>query len=198
MSTTDKKPDPTEVVTGKVRISYAYLLKPRPLGEDDPEGAKPKYGCMLLIKKDAEGRKTKKALEAAIEAAKEKDKGQWGGKIPKNLKVTLRDGDEEGDEDEKPELLDHWFINVSSVRRPGIVSRSMEPLTEEDEVYSGMYARVSLRAYGYKAKGNNGVTFALNHLQKLADGEFLGGGRTKVEDVFEAMDDEDDEDDDIL
>lgn len=191
MTDVKKQNDATRVITGKVRLSYVNLLEPR---KGDDEDDKPKYSCQILIPKS--DKTTVKAIKAAIEAAKEKDKAKWGGKIPNNLKLTIRDGDDEGDED-KPELAGHYFMNVSATNKPGVVDRNVNPLTEHDEVYSGMYARVAMRAYGYNTKGNKGVTFGLDHVQKLADGEFLGG-RARAEDVFEAVDGEPDELDDLL
>lgn len=187
MSTVKKSNDATRVVTGKVRLSYVNLLHPR----TDEDGDNPKYSCVLLIPKS--DKTTVKAIKTAIESAKEKDKGKWGGKIPSNLSTTFRDGDEENDDD-RPELVNHYFMNVSARTKPGLVDKNVEPITEADEVYSGMYARVAIRAFGYNVNGNKGITFGLDHVQKLADGEFLGG-RTRVEDVFDSVDDDEDDDD---
>lgn len=185
-----KKIDATRVTTGKVRLSYVNLATPR----TDEEGENPKYSCVLIIPKSDTS--TVKKIRAAIEAAKEKDKAKWGGKIPSNLKLTFRDGDEE-DEDDRPELVGSYFMNVSSKNKPGTVDREVNPITDADEIYSGMYARVALRAYGYNTNGNKGVTFGLDHVQKMADGDFLGG-RTRAEDVFDSLEDEDGDSEDIL
>lgn len=184
-----KKKDDSRVTTGKVRLSYVNLLTPR---ASDEEGKDAKYSCVLLIPKSDKA--TIKAIEAAIEVAKERDKAKWGGKIPSNLKTTFRDGDEE-DPEERPELVGHMFMNVSAKNKPGIVDKAVNPITDADEVYSGMFARVAIRAYGYNTSGNKGVTFGLDHVQKVADGDFLGG-RTRAEDVFDAIDDGDEEEGD--
>jgi hypothetical protein len=51
---------------------------------------------------------------------------------------------------------------------------------------------VSLNAFPYNTQGNKGVSFGLNHVQKIADGEFLGG-RSKAEDDFDSLDSEEEE-----
>ena len=56
------------------------------------------------------------------------------------------------------------------------------------EVYSGCYGRLTLNFYAYNANGNKGVAAGLGNVQKLEDGEPLGGF-TRAEDDFTAEDD---------
>ena len=49
------------------------------------------------------------------------------------------------------------------------------------DIYSGMYGRVTLRFFGYSASGNRGIGCGLNAAQKLEDGEPLGGGVSVAE-----------------
>jgi hypothetical protein len=180
----------TKVVTQKVRLSYVHLFEAWSNSDDD----KPMYSCTLIIPKS--DKKTisaiKKAAAAAAEAGASK---HFGGKVPRNLKTTLRDGDEEGDMEKNPELEGCMFMSVRSKTRPGLVDRELEPITDSEEIYSGCYARVSLNGFAYNNSGNRGVSFGLNHVQKLADGEYLGG-RSKAEDDFDVIDDDDDDDED--
>lgn len=178
----------TKVVTGKVRLSYVHLFEPYAANPDQPE----KYSCVILIPKSDKAtlKKIKAAQDAAAEAGKAKT---FNGKIPANLKTTLHDGDEEGDLERNPEYEGHMFMSVSSKTRPGIVDRSTNAILDSSEVYSGCFARVSINAFAYNTQGNRGISFGLNHVQKLADGDFLGG-RSKAEDDFEPLDDEDDDD----
>lgn len=166
------KQDGTRVVTGKVRLSYANLFEPRAM-----EGQEPKYSVSIIIPK--EDKATVKAIQAAIEAAKEQDKGKWNGKIPANLKTPLRDGDEDRPDDEA--YADSYFVNANSTRKPEVVDRYGNFLGDDD-VYSGCYARVSLNFFGYNTSGNRGVGCGLGNVQKLDDGERLGGGTTAAED----------------
>jgi hypothetical protein len=186
----------TKVVTGEVRLSYVHLWEP--YSQNDDQEAK--YSCALLIPKTdtATIAKIRKAQKAALEAGLSK----FGGKKPPNLKTTLRDGDEEADLERNPEYAGHWFMNVNSKTKPGIVDRAVKPITDSSEVYSGCYARVSINAFAYNTSGNRGISFGLNHVQKLRDGDFLGG-RSKAEDDFDEVEPDDgdlfgEDDDDLL
>lgn len=166
----------TRVVTGKVRFCYANVFEPTAMNEDDT----PKYNvCILIPKSDTVTiDKIKKAIEAAKEAGKAKlaDKN---GRIPANLKLPLRDGDEERSDD--PAFEDHYFINANSMRQPSIVDRSLNPIMSRDEFYSGCYGRASINFYAFSVS-SKGIAAGLNNLQKLEDGEMLAGGSTAEED----------------
>lgn len=59
-------------------------------------------------------------------------------------------------------------------------------------MYSGVFVRVTLNFYAFNVNGNCGVACGLGNIQKIADGEPLGG-RSSAKDDFEALDtDEDD------
>lgn len=166
----------TKVVTGKVRFCYVNVFEPTAMNEGDT----PKYNiCVLIPKSDtATIDKIKKAIEAAKEAGKAKlaDKN---GRIPANLKLPLRDGDEERPDD--PAFEDHYFINANSMRQPSIVDRSLNPIMSRDEFYSGCYGRASINFYAFNVS-SKGIAAGLNNLQKLEDGEMLAGGSTAEED----------------
>ena len=181
------KDNPLRVITRKVRISYANVHEPRA----QEEGEKPKYSAAILISKDDE--KTLGLIERAIEAAKKAGKEKWGGKIPRNLKLPLRDGDEERPEDEAYENV--MFLNASSIRRPEIVERvngELEELEDPDDFYSGCYCRVSLNFYPFSVSGNKGVAVGLGNIQKLEDGERLSGGSSAEDDFGDLEEDDDD------
>ena len=166
----------TKVVTGKVRFCYVNVFEPTAMNEGDT----PKYNiCVLIPKSDtATIDKIKKAIEAAKEAGKAKlaDKN---GRIPANLKLPLRDGDEERPDD--PAFEDHYFINANSMRQPSIVDRSLNPIMSKDEFSSGWYGRASINFYAFNVS-SKGIAAGLNNLQKLEDGEMLAGGSTAEED----------------
>ena len=183
----------TKVVTGKVRLSYANIFEPKSIN-----GSEPKYSVSLIIPKEDEQqiKVIKEAINNAIEEGKSKlaDKN---GKIPKNIKLPLRDGDEDRPEDEV--YANSYFINANSVRPPQVVGTEIDKATGkaiplgEDEVYSGCYARVSLNFYAFNTNGNKGIACGLGNIQKLEDGERLGGGSSAEEDFeFEEVDMDDD------
>ena len=173
----------TKVITGKGRLSYAYVWEPR-----EQDGQEPRDSTSFLIPKS--DKETLKKFNAALEAAKAKGAAKkWEGKIPANLKLPLRDGDEEADEKGEA-YLGHFFFNATSKDAPGIVDAQRNPILDKAEVYSGCYARLSVNLYPYNTNGNRGVAVGLNHIQKIADGEPLGGARGKAENEFDDWDDD--------
>lgn len=185
-------PSPTKVITGRVRLSYVQLFQAKQFNENQ----KAKYSCVILVPKDdtATINKIKAAQKAALKDGESK---VFGGKIPSGWKNTFRDADspEEADTLEaNPEYANHYFMSVSNPQKPGIIDRDKEPITDPQDLYSGCYARVSLNAYAFNQQGNKGVSFGLNNVQKLADGEPLGN-ISRAEDDFA---DEFDAGDDIL
>lgn len=179
----------TFVVTGKCRFSYVNIFAPR----KSDEGNEPRYELTLLIPKS--DKKTYKAIMDAIEAANVKGKSKFGDKWPAKPKNTLKDGDgykESGDE-YGPECKGHWVLRASSKTKPQIVDRNCMDILDTTEVYSGCYGRASVNFYPFLVPSNKGITCGLGNVQKLADGEALGGGRTTAANDFaDGWDDDDD------
>lgn len=176
----------TKVITGEVRFSYVHVFEPHAVNEGDEK----KYSVALLIDKD--DTETLDKIEAAIEAAIALGKGKWGGKVPKKLKLPLRDGDEEKEDDEVYENM--MFINASSKSKPQVVGREKDDFgnligLDEEEFYSGCYGRASINFYPFDVSGNKGVACGLNNLQKLRDGDKLSGGSSAEEDFGDLEDD---------
>lgn len=163
-----------KVITGKVRFSYANVFEPKSINGSDP-----KYSVSLIIPK--EDKVTIDKIKAAIEVAKKEGLSKLGGKIPANLKTPLRDGDIDRPDD--PAYANSYFVNANSTIRPGIVDANLQPIIDSTEFYSGCYGRASIVFYAYNANGNKGIACGLQNLQKLEDGEPLGG-RSRAEDDF--------------
>lgn len=177
----------TKVITNKVRFSYVHVFTPTAIGESEDK----KYSTSLIIPKS--DKETIKLISQAVKNATEAGKtSKWGGKKPANLKTPLRDGDEERPDDEA--YANSYFINASANTRPGVVDRSREPITDEEEFYSGCYGRASVTFFPFNANGNKGIAAGLNHVQKTSEGEALGG-RVSVDVDFDDEPDFDDEDD---
>ena len=174
----------TKVITGKCRASYVHIFEPH-----STNGSEPKYSISIIIpKSDAE---TIEKIRMAIEEAKQSGISKWNGKIPPNLKLPLRDGNEERPDD--PAYADSYFINCNSVEKPGIVDRKRVPITDPTVIYSGCYIRVSINFYPFNTNGNRGVGAGLGNVQFWCDGDPLNG-RVRAEDEFDALDAEDEDD----
>jgi len=174
----------SKVVTGTVRLSYANIWNPVSINGSDE-----KYSVSLIIPKN--DKQTVKLIQDAIEQAKQDGKAKFGGKIPANLKLPLRDGDIERPDDEA--YADSYFINANSKDQPQIVDKKLQPIIDRNEVYSGCYARVSITLYAFNTNGNKGIACGLGNIQKVADGKPLGG-RSRAEDDFTVFEDDDDDD----
>ena len=174
----------TKVVTGLVRLSYANVWEPKAVNE----GATPKYSVSLIIPKS--DKETIAKINAAIDAAIEEGVGKFGGKKPNKaaIKLPLRDGDVEREDDEA--YANSYFLNANSTTAPQIVDVKVQPILERSEVYSGVYARVSVNFYAFNSNGNKGIACGLGNIQKVRDGEPLGG-KTNAADDFGSVDDDD-------
>ena len=163
------------------RISFANIWEAKSINGSDP-----KYSVSCVIPKS--DKKTLAKIEAAVEAAKAEAKGKkWGGKIPPNLKLPLRDGDIERPDDEN--YANCMFLNANSSDKPGIVDRQVNPILDPMQVYSGCYCNVSLSLYGFNSNGNRGVACGLGNIQWLKDGERLSGKADAASD-FDAVEDD--------
>ncbi|NLL19700.1 MAG: DUF2815 family protein [Clostridia bacterium] len=171
-----------KVVTGKVRFSYPNVFEAKSVN-----GSAPKYSVSLIIPKS--DKKTLAKIKAAIETVKKEGAHKWGGKIPANLRMPLRDGDVDRADD--PAYADSYFINVNSNTKPGIVDEDLNPIMDQSEFYAGCYGRASIVFFAYNANGSRGISAALQNLQKLEDGEPLGG-KSKPEDDFGGLSDDED------
>lgn len=179
--------NPMKVITGpETRWSYANVWEPKSIN-----GGTPKYSVSLIIPKS--DTKTVEKIQSAIQAAYDEGQGKLKGNgksIPalSVLKTPLRDGDAERPDD--PAYADSYFINANSAAAPGIVDVDRQPIIDRSEVYSGVYGRASINFYAFNSNGNKGIACGLNNLQKVKDGEPLGG-KSRAEDDFATENDDD-------
>lgn len=176
----------TRVVTGKVRFSYVNLFEPRAFGENQ----KAKYSVMLLIPKSDIGtiERINKAIAAA---AQEGASTKFQGKVPAILKTTFKDADKDTNNDGEvfkdvwDYTANHYIINVSSERKPGVVDADLNPIINPSEIYSGCYGRASITFFAYNNNGNKGISAGLNNVQLLEEGEPLGSTTSAEQDFKE-------------
>ena len=172
----------TKVVTGVVRLSYANVWEAVSIN-----GGTPKYSVSLIIPKS--DTKTIEDINAAVDVAIKEGAAKFGGKIPNKaaLKLPLRDGDVERDDEA---YKDAYFVNANSTSAPQIVDRAVQPILDRGEVYSGCYARVSINFYAFNSNGNRGIACGLGNIQKVRDGEPLGGKSSAAADFATDLDDD--------
>lgn len=176
----------TKVITGvNTRWSYANVWEAKAM-----EGGKPKFSVSLIIPKSdtVTVGKIKTAIEEAYREGQSKLKGN-AKSVPalSTLRTPLRDGDLERPDD--PAYANAYFVNANSATAPGVVDANRNEIMDKSEVYSGCYGRASINFYAFNANDNRGIACGLNNLQKIRDGEPLGG-RASAESDFATVEDE--------
>jgi len=170
---------PTSLVTGRIRISYEHLLK----AYAQQPGAEEKFSVTILLPKSDVA--TKQKIDAAIAAAiNDGVTNKWKGVRPPNIPTPIWDGDgvRQSGEPFGPECKGCWVFTASSKLRPGVVDLNVQEILDSTQIYSGMYARVSINFFPYDAAGKRGIGCGLGNVQKLEDGEPLGGRTTAADD----------------
>ena len=176
--------DMTNVTTGRVRLSFVHIFKPYAF----QPGQEEKYSVTVLVPKtdtDTKGR-----IDAAIEAAKQKGiTDKWNGVMPPIVPTPVYDGDGVKPSDGTefgPECKGHWVFTARSNAdyQPEVVDTVGNPIINQSEIYSGVYARVNVTFFPYVYGGKKGIGCSLGPVQKLEDGEPLSGGAPSAAQVF--------------
>lgn len=176
-------PKPTEVVLTNVRLSYVHIMKPY---ANDPS-QEPKYSCTILLPKtDVAGRAK---IDAAIAAAKQQGTtDKWNGVVPPIVPIPIHDGDGVKQDGTVfgPECKGMWVFTASSKQdRPiEVVDRNNNKILDPTQIYSGIIANVFVQFFPYAYQGKKGIGCGLGPVQKVADGESLGGGAPSAASVF--------------
>ncbi len=169
----------TKVLTGEVRLSYVHLTTPRAT----QQGGEPKYSVTILIPKTDNA--TKMDIDNSIRAAYEEGVSKkWGGARPQP-KAIIHDGD-----GLRPSGLPFgeeckgcWVITASSKHPPQVVGiDNIRCELAPSDIYSGMYARVTINFFAYDTAGSKGVGCGLGNVMKTRDGEPLSGGASAASD----------------
>jgi hypothetical protein len=189
------------IILKNVRISYANLFEPRPVGEGD--NAKMKYSTAVIVPYDhPQAESLKKKIDAlgtskfgdgwgAVKRKRNPLRDPW-----KEYEKARKEAEDEGDDPDEIPAPDEstrncYVINCSSERKPQIVDRQLQPILDESEIYSGCYVNISVGGYAYDKEGNKGVGWGLNNVQLVKQGERLGGA-PNAEEEFETMEEDDD------
>lgn len=165
---------------GPCVLSFPRLVEPHAFKPDQ----KATYHCNLIFK----GGKGAEVLQKEIDrVAKEK----WGEKIPKKFLTPLKTGDEMGDYEGYDE--DDLYCMVKKDPRYG-APQFVGPdnkVIDPSALYAGCLVIAAVRVFAYD-QVNVGVSISLEAMQKVADGDSLGGfAPVDVNEVFEAVSEDD-------
>lgn len=173
-----------------VRCSYSAFFEPKPVSKD--QDAELKYGSGFIIPKD---HPQIKEIKAVIDKVGSEKFGDAWKKI-KAKKPPLYDGDAVDEDGEllsdDPSTVGAYTLNARSKRKPQVVDRKVQPILDESEIWSGCYVNASVAVFAFDVDVNKGVSFGLNNVQLIKEGERLGGAPNADQEFEEIEGDEDD------
>ena len=160
------------IITPVFRVAFPAVFTPTAM----EEWQESKYSIVCLFKKGEDLSKLRVVVDKLITE-------KWGAKPPKTIKKPFR---EQGDRDYEGFEAGAIYISARNKKRPGLVDKDLQPITDQNDFYSGCYARASVMPFVFDKTTNKGVAFSLFNIQKVADGERLDGGVSaeKEFDVF--------------
>lgn len=183
------------VLTPEFQASYPALFEAKKM-----EGATKAYFSVQAIFQTKETAKSKeegrsvvdiepmKALARGVMAEKYgADRTKWpkfGDGANGTVKLPFRSGEEAGKKDKKGYGAGITFVEFKKPGdqvRPGIVGSKAGPdgkpelITVPSDVYGGCYMRAKINPYFWEVGGKMGISFGIQSLQKLRDGEPFGG-----------------------
>ena len=167
----------TRVGTPEATLSFPHLFAPWAPKNTTQE---PKFSCALVFDP---GTDITELRTAATLAAREK----WGDELEGMLAAGQLRLPWRTDGAKKGYAEGSTFINVRSTQAPGVVDPSLVPITDPNKLYAGCRVRASLTAFAYDTAGNIGVSFALNNVQFIKDGDRLDNRKAASED-FDKVD----------
>ncbi len=171
----------TQIISPPGVASYPHIaVAQEPM---DGKGGEPKYSLAIIFNDAATKTPQFAAMKAAVIAAAE---DAYPGKGAKMLETGQLKSPFRTDCAAKNYNKDcAVFLNVRTTKKPGVVFSYKDAATGKakiipddqiaKEIYPGCVVRFSGNAYAYNQAGNKGITFGLNNVQKVADGERIDG-----------------------
>ncbi len=181
-----------DLTTGVGTISFPHVFSSTASTNDKGETV---YDLQFIIPKSQ-----REDVRAILLAIREVGQAKWGDNW-KKVRAPLRDGDAEKDEltedgstkgDKYPERAGCYFMNARSKRPVGVYDRQRNVIDNPDALYAGCKGKIAVSFYAYSTQGNNGIGVSLNGVQKISDGDSIGGGKPSVESMFDMLEDDDD------
>lgn len=184
----------TNVTTPEFRLSYPKLFKP----ELNKLSQKHEFSLEALFSLGCDLSQLKTAAKNACINKWGADPARW----PKNLNPATQVRDIPPRSpflDQKTKVKDGKlpdgcvegaifmrFKADGAKARPAIVDQNRQEILEERKVYAGCYVRANVTAFAYEQAGNVGVSFGLNAVQFVRDGQPFSG-RPAINDCFEPI-----------
>ncbi len=169
----------TKVLTCECRLSYCHLTAPH-----KNDRGEMKFGVTLLIPKHetATIEDLRSSMHAAYELGVTK---KWGGARPQGIPELIYDGDglRKNGTPFSEECRGHYVLTATSNNKPQVVGiDNIKCELAPQDIYSGMYGRVTLNFFPFATSGSKGVACGLGNVLKTRDGEPLAGGASAATD----------------
>lgn len=169
------------VTINDVRFSYCNLFQPK-APFNNPQG-EPKYSVTVLVPKTNTTAKAviDNAIAQAIDAGVS---SKWNGVRPPQPAICVHDGDGPRPSDGSSfgeECKGCWVFTASTKQPPFVVDEYVQNIIDPTKVYSGMWGNVNVTFFAYNNAGKKGIGCGLNGVQRIRDGEALGGQITAQE-----------------
>jgi hypothetical protein len=168
------------VITAKGRLAYAdgIYKKKLPMGETDQ--AKAKFSTSLLFPKGADLGLLKELVDKTC-------KDKWGADYKKKygkIKIPFHPTEDHPKIGVDPEEFP-VFIRTAATRKPEVVHANGKDCEDEEQIYSGRWALISVEAWTYDHKtGGKGVSLNLNNVLLLDHDDPIGSKRTTADADF--------------
>lgn len=175
------------IITCPVRLSFANILTEGRPPQGSPPGTKGKFGSALLFPPQQAGvdytpmlQEQTRILNDKFASYRQAD-GQFYG-----LHSPFRNQAEKASKYEgyTPGC---YFITTTSKFKPKVVDSQMNPIVDENRVYSGVWAICAINAYDFginPPQPKKGVSFGLQSVMIIADDIRLGGGGSDPNEDF--------------
>jgi hypothetical protein len=174
----------SELLTPKFRGAFVAIMTPSTNKKDDGTTEK-KYTIKAVFEPGADLSAMKAAAASVLAEKYGADQSKWPGTLRSPFRKNST-SDFDKPVAGMPEDCVVMSFSSKEDRRPGVVDADLNDIIDASKVYSGAYYRAQVRPFFYENKGNKGVSFALQNVQFLTDGEPLGG-RIPANKVFDAV-----------
>lgn len=178
---TKKTSNRTHTPVGTAAYVNLFQARQRTDAKGNPQGD-PKFGLALFF---PEGTNLKEMKAEAQRVGVEKFGPKFVELVKKGKMNWPFTDTDDMDDPEAPFDEPGTSVNFKSGDKPGIVDADAEPIMDKSEIYSGMKARVSCRAFAYD-NASKGVAFALINVQKVDDGERMSGNPSAEDDFADS------------
>ena len=172
------KKDQTMVLIPDSTLVYPSLFEMSSYKE-----GKASYNCTFLIPKSADITPIRDACKFSLFI-------RWGQGIPmQNIHWPIHNGDskaidENGNVDKTNFYYNNWYMRATSQFSVPMVNAYNEEITDEDEIYGGCIVRAYCQFYAWEYMGKRGVSAGLRAVQKIEDGDPIGGNKINPKDIF--------------